>query len=405
MNGLISALLLSPLLFFGCGTHSSEAADTSSSADVVVEADSGAADSETSSDEDASSMADDSSATADQEVAEHVSRIDLEWDVATDGPYQGGHRTFEVTYLSVSTGAERTIDAHVWYPTEATEGETVYYAEIFVDENVFGDAPLAPPAVGEQYPLHIHSHGHLGYAGSSPYLMRHFATHGWLVVAPSHKGNTFIDNISPRPAWMYTVRAEDISATLDALAALPESDELAGKVDVTSALLSGHSYGAYTSLGLSGASFNMEHIPNVCAEDESGECSDSVMGFFEAGVRDERVVASIPMAPGSYDMYGEGIEEIAIPTMHMTGSDDRPQSNADVWAALPAPAYRVHVEGGCHQLFALGGCELIEDDPGLIIVNAYALAFGRHYLLDDQGVLQLLDGTELLDAAVTLSVK
>jgi len=104
-------------------------------------------------------------------------------------------------------------------------------------------------------------------------------------------------------------------------------------------------------------------------------------------------------------MYAEGIADIVIPTMHMTGSEDRPQANADVWAALPAPAHRVHVEGGCHQLFALGGCELIEDDPGLIIINAYALAFGRHYLLDDQGVLPLLDGTEVFDAAVTLSVK
>ncbi|MGB0590054.1 MAG: alpha/beta hydrolase family protein [Myxococcota bacterium] len=407
MKCLISVVLLHMFLFSGCGSDPDTSADASGDvlapADASAEGDGLGSEAETS--DDVVMAQDDAGDVGDQGAVQDETRVDLGWDVSVDGPYQAGHRTLEVTYPSVSLGADRTIEYHLWYPTEATEGETVYYAEIFVDENVFGEAPLAPPAVGDHYPLHIHSHGNLGYAGSSPHLMRHFATHGWVVVAPSHKGNTIIDNLSPRPAWMYTVRSEDVSATLDALAVLPEADALAGKVDVSAALLSGHSYGAYTALGLAGAAFNMEQIPSVCAEDESGECSDAVLGLFEAGVRDERLIASIPMAPGSYDMYAEGISDIVIPTMHMTGSEDRPQANADVWAALPAPAHRVHVEGGCHQLFALGGCELIPDDPGLVIVNAYALAFGRHYLLEDQSVLSLLDGTEVLDETVTLSTK
>ena len=204
---------------------------------------------------------------------------------------------------------------------------------------------------------------------------------------------------------MYTVRAEDVSATLDALGSLPESDPLHAKLDVSAALLSGHSYGAYTALGLSGASFNPERIAELCPEEEPDVCSDAVRTFFAEGVREERLIAAIPMAPGSYDMYAEGLADIAIPTLHMTGSEDRPEANEDIWAALLGPAYRVHVAGGCHQLFALGGCELIADDPGLIVVNAYALAFGRRELLGDTGVDALFDGSEVVDESVTFSIK
>ena len=333
-------------------------------------------------------------------------RDDLTWDVSTDGPYQAGHRTLELTYTTRSRGLDRTLVVHLWYPTTATTGDDVAYVGLFTHEEVLGNAPLADPAVGDTYPVHVHSHGDLGYAGSSPYLMRHFATHGWVVAAPDHKGNTIVDNLSPRPDWMYTVRPEDISAVLDHLGSLPEDDPLAGKVDTSEVILSGHSYGAYTALALSGASWDLTHIPSICEKEESGECGEAVMTIFEEGFFEPRIVAAIPMAPGSFAMYGEaGIATVQIPILHMTGSDDRPEANENIWAALPSPAVRVHVEGGCHQLFALGGCALIDDPTGLPIINAYALAFAREQLLSDTSVQDLLDGTDVFNDAVTLSTK
>lgn len=332
-------------------------------------------------------------------------RVDLAWPVGQDGPYQAGHRTVEFTYQAVSTGEERMLTLHFWYPTEATVGEETVYMGLLADEGCFEDAPLAAPAVGDRYPLHVHSHGHKGYAGSSPHLMRHFATHGWVVAAPDHRGNTIMDNIDPRPAWMYTVRLEDISATLDHLEGLDADDPLAGAVDPGRALLSGHSYGAYTALGLSGAEYDAEKVAEICAAEPSGACTAAVSDHFAAGYFEPRFVAAIVMAPGSYAVYGLGLAAIQTPTMHMTGSEDRPQDNADIWAALPESSVRVHVEGGCHQLFGLGGCDQISDDEGLPIVNGYALAFGRRHLLDDEGVSALLDGSERLSDAVTFSVK
>jgi len=327
-------------------------------------------------------------------------------DNLNPGPYQAGHRSLPFTYVTASTGEERTLLLHLWYPTEATEGEEAVYMNIFTDEGSIEGAPLAPPTVGDSYPVHVHSHGHLGYAGVSPFLMRHFATHGWVVAAPDHKGNTILDNLDPRPPWMYTIRLEDISATLDQLDDLPATDPLAGKLDTDPVVLSGHSFGGYTTFGVAGATFDPDHVASLCEAEETGSCEEGVAGLFEDGFVDPRVVAAISMAPGNYEMFSDaGLAAIAVPMLHMTGSDDHPTLNENIWAALTAPAARMEVEGGCHQLFALGGCDLIDDAVGLPIVNAYALAFARHHVLDDQSSLGLLDGSESLHEAVTYSVK
>ena len=199
MKYLSLPLLLVPFLLAACGSDAEEVGPLSNDDPQAMPGDTFVASVDAEAEESRevqsrSEGADDGDATARASVRE-----DLEWDVGAPGPFNAGHRTAEVTYQSLSVGTERTIEYHIWYPTEAKEGEEVYYAEIFIDEEALGQAALAPPVSGDTYPLHVHSHGNLGYAGSSPHLMRHFATHGWVVVAPSHKGNTIIDNISPRP--------------------------------------------------------------------------------------------------------------------------------------------------------------------------------------------------------------
>ena len=54
----------------------------------------------------------------------------------------------------------------------------------------------------------------------------------------------------------------------------------------------------------------------------------------------------------------------------------------------------IDVEGGCHQLFGLGGCFEVEDDVGFPIVSTYALAFARRHVLfdDDATVVGIVDG-------------
>ena len=327
--------------------------------------------------------------------------------LAEDGAYRAGYRELEVTYTPTGQEAPRTLVLGIWYPTNDTSGTPASYLGLLEQDDVFADATLAPPPVAwkDSYRLHVHSHGHRGFAGATPYLMRHFATHGWIVAAPHHTGNTLVDNIEPRPPWMYVVRARDITAVLDTLAALPEEDPLAGKVDTSEVLMSGHSFGGYTTYAVVGASFDPNQVEEVCA----AGCSEGTLNLFESGVQDPRVVAAIPMAAGNRSMFGDaGYGSIAVPLLMMTGDDDDSVKNEGqgdaIWGALNGKdAVRVDVAGGCHQLFGLGACHKIDDDEGFRIVKVYTLAFAAQRLLGDQAMDPILDGSVEVSDKVTLS--
>ena len=171
----------------------------------------------------------------------------LSWDPVNAGPYQVGYRTLTFSYDAVGHDDPRPITLSLWYPTDDKTGQPASYLGLLDDELAFQDATLADSAYGDTYPLHVHSHGHQGFAGSTNFLMRHFASHGWVVAAPDHAGNTLIDNIEPRPPWMYAVRPSDISATLDHLENLPEGDPLKDKMGTERVVMSGHSFGGYTA--------------------------------------------------------------------------------------------------------------------------------------------------------------
>ena len=49
----------------------------------------------------------------------------------------------------------------------------------------------------------------------------------------------------------------------------------------------------------------------------------------------------------------------------------------------------VELDGGCHQTFALGGCNTLDTDLGFHVVQTVLVAFARHTVLGDA---QLQDG-------------
>ncbi|MEC9073212.1 MAG: hypothetical protein VX938_12550, partial [Myxococcota bacterium] len=114
------------------------------------------------------------------------------WATDTSGPYRVGYREVTITYSPSAYDGERTLTVGLWYPTDDTEGEEVAYMGIIPDvDGVLGGASLAEPHWEDGlYPVHLHSHGNMGYVGTSANLMVHFASHGWVSVAPEHVGNT-----------------------------------------------------------------------------------------------------------------------------------------------------------------------------------------------------------------------
>lgn len=319
------------------------------------------------------------------------------------GPYPVGYRVWETTYTVPGTGEARTIPVHAWYPAAAAEGTAPRYLGLQRDEDAYTDAPVAVPVDGVAFPVHVYSHGDQGFAGTSAFLMRYFASHGWLVVAPDHIGNLLNDNSRGETDPHWVERPSDITAALDAVEALPEDDPLAA-ADTTRVLLSGHSRGAYTVWSVSGAAYDLDRI-----ESDRPELDAQLLDVFRDGLADERVVASIPLA-GDYraSWFGdEGWQSVDIPILFLTGSNDGPESMRATYERVQSSDIRwVELEGGCHQSFALGACDTLDVPLGFSVIDTYAMAFARHEVLGDDSadVVGVLDGSVEVSEVATLSV-
>jgi len=325
------------------------------------------------------------------------------WPVDRPGPYRVGYRTFRHTYTPRGSSTPRTIPLHIWYPTLVAEGAHPTYALIFRDTESFIDAPPAPPAHPRGYPVHVYSHGHQGFGPTSHFLMRYFASHGWISVAPDHIGNTLLDTPDPRPVQIYYWRSLDVSAALDAVSALPPSDPLSGRLDARAAILSGHSFGVHTLWASAGATFDVDTIRPRCTPKIS--CTEADLAEFGRGVADPRFAAVIPMA-GSIDRswFGaSGHRSVRVPVLSMSGTLDPVGADTQFDSTSGVDLTWIDVRGGCHQFFALGHCPMIDDALQAPIVGTYALAFARRHLLSDAdpAVRAILDGTRAVHERVT----
>jgi predicted dienelactone hydrolase len=329
--------------------------------------------------------------------------------LSESGPFRVGYRTLSVDYMPEGTGGlARTIPINVWYPTNDLEGTRVTYAGLFIDADSWRDATLAPPVDPAGYPVHVYSHGHRGFGGTSAALMRHFASHGWVAVAPDHTGNTFGDFTEPNPTNLYFLRSMDISQSLDALESLPSDDPLAGHLQTERVLMSGHSFGVTTTWASAGATYDVARIEARCEAGEI-ECTGAEIAAFAAGVHDARVVAAIGMAGAlREDWFGSaGYETVSVPFFAMSGILDDVGADAQFAEVTGMDLTWIDIEGGCHQAFALGGCDAVADEVVFPIINEYALAFGRRHVLVDARaeVESALDGSREISDLVTFQKK
>jgi predicted dienelactone hydrolase len=325
----------------------------------------------------------------------------LLWALGEAGPHRVGYRSFEHTYRPAGQTVDRTITIHLWYPTDEVNGVFPRYGGLFVDRRASTDAAPAPPS-RERYPLHVYSHGHRGFAGTAHFLHRHLASHGWVTAAPDHTLNTLADAVEPRPIAIYYLRSLDVAQAVDALDALPAADPLAGSVDTSRVLLTGHSFGAHTVWSSAGATFDAASIE--ATECTMVPCTPAELDVFRSGLGDPRFVAAAPMA-GVLDVrfFGaDGHASVAIPILAMSGGADPIGADAQFAAISGIDFTWVDVAGACHEFFALGCGDPAGEQEA--IVGALVLALGRRHVLGDTspGTLGVLDGTIPLSPRVTL---
>ncbi len=318
--------------------------------------------------------------------------VDVVARLTARGAYSVGYVEDAVTYAA-PTG-ERTLRLALWYPSEATSGASASAGLYVAGDEVYAD----PPVASGRFPVAVFSHGHQGYAENSGFLMEHLASHGWIVAAPDHTGNTTFDG-SGRTTEIYFERPLDISAVIDAL---PSIAPVAPAVADGPVLAMGHSFGGYTMFGLAGGGYD----PTVCPADSSfcSTMSEEWAGLFASGFLDNRVGAFVSMAGGDYDLFGDaGLAAIDRPFLDLTASEDQgPGSEGDaIWAGLDdGDDVGVILDGGGHQSFT-DYADVLEDvtldaAEGFRIVDAFVLAWGERMLGDDAA-------SDVLDGEVSVS--
>jgi predicted dienelactone hydrolase len=210
-------------------------------------------------------------------------------------------------------------------------------------------------------PIVLFSHGLGGNREGAEYLLRFLAENGYMGVAVQHPGSDTpavfggmpgSPGFDPdkaregsRAAIMPGVaidRFRDIPFAIDRLAAMNAGDaRLRGRLDLSRVGMSGHSYGAITTMMLSGQSPAM------------GRMSFS----------DPRIKASIAYSPSKPRMGdpAQAFATIRIPTFHMTGTADTtpfdngepPESRQIPYRSINgADKYLLVFTGGDHMVFS-----------------------------------------------------
>lgn len=404
-------LLLSSCFALLAGCDSDSASTTDTSLDASDAADTAAPSDRDASPEDAAPEVD--ADTADAEAT----TPDTE---AGDGLHHVGYRTGSLTYRPADGSGERTLRLAFWYPTADTTGEEVRYLNFVPAPGVLGGAaPLGGPA-----PVVVFSHGNTAYAEQSAFFTEFLAARGFLVVAPDHTGNTFGQPLDP---GIFHWRPTDLTAVIDHLGALPDTDPIAALVSDDIAV-AGHSFGGYTVLAVGGARWAVDAMLAYCEADaiQLGGCDSlrDAEAIFRAGFLDPRVDAVISMSPGIVGVFGDsGLTHIDVPTLLVTGSRDQRTPNAlegdPAWAQLSGSDQNLRIDlataghftfsDACSLPITIGaddGCGegFIEPARAHAAVNAYALAFLRLHLAGDDSGAGLLSGAETVDPEVTLSI-
>ncbi len=300
-------------------------------------------------------------------------------DPAAPGPYAVGvtTRTFN---RALADGSVRPLETYIWYPAAAGGAPA---------DDSLQAMPEAAVASGGPFPLVIFSHGSGGNPRQSVFFTAHLASYGFVVAAPPHPGNTTTDCFPCDDALgmvnSAVNRPPDVRFVTDGLINLSGGGDslLAGAVDGERVGISGHSFGAYTTLAV-----EADGPP------------------FLAGL-----AMSAPAEP----LQEPSIGRITLPTMIMSGDVDNvlpPDQQRAVFDNLTSSPvrYLLTLRGAGHMSFtdfclpAFPGCRDGDMAPqeAQTLINRYGVAFLLEYVAGDGRYSAYLAAAASPGADVTL---
>lgn len=338
-------------------------------------------------------------------------------DPSAMGPYPVGVVTVELVDASRPNddGEPRRLVTEIWFPasedTRGMAGHVYDETDLLTEEarSTLADdfavelatasvRDAAPRDVAERFPVILFSHGSSGVRMQSTFLTEFLASHGYVVAAPDHLGNTLSDavvNGGQNQAALFEslgLRPDDMMFVLEHLQgiAADPADPLGAIVDVERVGAAGHSMGALTTLRLL--------------------------------AQDRPIDVAVAQAPPEYEVvwFGSLAKEpgdITIPVMIQAGTADltTPLEGAeDIYSRMTAPRSMMTINEAGHFTFSdmcrldpaaieavtqIGLSEALDDGcSGQNIAPEIALPLQRHlaiglfngHLRDSPGSLELL---------------
>lgn len=197
------------------------------------------------------------------------------------------------------------------------------------------------------FPIIVFSHGLGGSREGYDVVGKHWAEKGYAVVHLQHRGSDeevwkgkktpLAEMKKAASATNAIARAQDVRFALDQLEKLNKDDpKLKGKLDLDKVGISGHSFGAQTTLMASGMTFGAGKI------DEP---------------RFKAAVAMSPAPPARGDL-GKAFGSIKIPVYHLTGTKDtspitdtKPEDRRKPFDHGKGPRWLLILEDGDHMVF------------------------------------------------------
>jgi predicted dienelactone hydrolase len=242
-------------------------------------------------------------------------------------------------------------------------------------------------------PVVIFSHGLGGSREGAAYLGEHLASWGYIAIHIQHPG-------SDRSVWegmtdpkeiiraltaatrnlaVLKGRFEDVPSAVDHIIAMNASGPLKGRIDVNRIGMSGHSFGAVSTMVAAGMKLGRRGITEY------------------AEPRFKAFIAYSPNTPRGASDIDEALSPISRPMLHFTGTNDmnpldkdEPASNRQLpFRHITAPSqYLVVLNGGDHMVFGgegakRGNRDASNDDAFHRLIGEMSVAFWDAYLMDD----------------------
>lgn len=287
------------------------------------------------------------------------------------GPYAVGRSSFTIADPD-REGRELPVD--VWYPVDPEEatGEPSLYQvtfqlsiipEVWVIPIVFtapSERALKEPLISQagEFPLIIFSHGSGGLRYQSFFLTEVLASHGFVVAAADHVGNTLLDELGGTFAplsEMMVARPLDVSFLITRMLEKNEDtgDFFYRSIDGERIGVCGHSFGGFTSFAAA-AGFGA---------DPPNEVASELPEDFVPVPADPRVDAIAPIAPASSWFGDTELEAIDVPAMIIGGTLDTTTpietQNVRPFELIPGQVFRADLDGAVHFSFS-NSCDLIQ---------------------------------------------